>query len=281
MTQYSPVLDWSGQRGDRWRAQLSGMEAMLEPVNTPLVQALKLKVPCRIADLGCGGGATSLELLKTAPEGSAVTGFDISPSLLEAARSRLPEGKTQLSFEHANLETAKPPNGPYDRLCSRFGLMFFQEPKAAFSNLANWLTPGGRFAFAVWGPPADNPWMSTLRDLVTELATLPPPAFDAPGPFRYEDPGRLTALLDAAGFVEIEAECVETELPIGGQLSPKEATEFAFAAFSSFADQLAEAGADAQSEAHQRLLQEFARHHRNGAVWMNASVHVFTGTRSA
>lgn len=71
-----------------------------------------------------------------------------------------------------------------DRLVSRFGIMFFDDALAAFSNLVRWLAFGGRFAFAVWGHPAENPWMTTVRQVVAEIVDLPKPAAEAPGPFR-------------------------------------------------------------------------------------------------
>ena len=150
MSDHPTGSDWIAARGQKWSTQLAGMEATLMPVDEPLLRALKLETPSRIAEVGCGGGGTAIELLRRAPAGSVIHGFDISPSLIEVARGRQRPGERAVAFEVADMATAAPER-PYDRLVSRFGVMFFDEPQAAFANLVRWLEPGGRFAFAVWG----------------------------------------------------------------------------------------------------------------------------------
>jgi trans-aconitate methyltransferase len=157
MKENSAASDWATARGEKWRTQLVGMEATLTPVDEPLIRALHLDVPCRIADIGCGGGGTTLEILRRAPVGSVVHGFDISPALIELALARKPSDERAIAFETADMATATAPEKPYDRLVSRFGIMFFDDPTAAFGNLVRWLAPVGRFAFAAWGPLAANP----------------------------------------------------------------------------------------------------------------------------
>jgi trans-aconitate methyltransferase len=102
----------------------------------------------RIADIGCGGGATTLEVLRRAPTGSVVHGFDLSPASIELARSRKRSDERAIAFEIANMVAAVAPETPYDRLGSRFAIMFFDDPVAAFANLVGWFAHGGRFASA-------------------------------------------------------------------------------------------------------------------------------------
>lgn len=172
MSETPTANEWTAARGEKWLAQLAGMEAMLAPVDEPLISALNLDAPLRIADFGCGGGGTTMEILRQAPAGSVVHGFDVSPALIELARSRKRSDDSSLAFEIADIAT-NVPQQLYDRLVSRFGIMFFDDPPAAFANLARWLAPGGRFAFAVWGSPAGNPWMTTVRQAVAEVIDLP------------------------------------------------------------------------------------------------------------
>jgi SAM-dependent methyltransferase len=87
MNENPAASDWAATRGEKWRSQLAGMEAMITPVDQPLIHALHLDAPCRIADIECGGG-TTLEILRRVPAGSVVHGFDISPALIELARAR-------------------------------------------------------------------------------------------------------------------------------------------------------------------------------------------------
>jgi SAM-dependent methyltransferase len=271
--------DWAAARGEQWAAQLSGMEAQLAPVNEPLLGALQLAKPTRIAEIGCGGGGTAIELLRRAPAGSVVHGFDISPRLVGEARGRVPPGEGALAFEVADMGTAAPPGQLYDRLVSRFGIMFFEDPQSAFANLVRWLEPGGRFAFAVWGAPAENRWFTSVRDVVARIVEVPPADPDAPGPFRYADAGTLLALLERAGFGRLEVHDWRGMLPIGGELSPGEAAHFSIAAFSSFGALLAKAGDEALHEARRALADRLSDHVRDGAVRLEAYVHLVTGAR--
>ena len=254
-----PAFDWEAHRGDTWLAQLNGMEAMLAPVDAPLIQALRLDAPYRMADIACGGGGTTLELLRHAPTGSVAHGFDISQALVESARARAQREECPAVFTRANMATTPLPGAPYERLASRFGVIFFEDPPAAFRNLARWLTAGGRFAFAVWGRPADNPWVTTVREAVAEVVDVPTPAPDAPGPFRYAQVDTLRTLLGQAGFTHVDVNEWRGKLAIGGGLA---ATD--------------EAGRRA---AHQSLTARFARHENEGVVRLEACVHLVTGTR--
>jgi SAM-dependent methyltransferase len=279
-TENPAASDWAGARGEKWRGQVDGMEATLAPIDEPLISALHLERQCTIADVGCGGGGTTLEIRRRAPSGSVVHGYDISPALIEVARSRIPSADDAISFEIANVATAPAPSRPYDRLVSRFAIMFYDDPPAAFANLANWLVPGGRFAFAVWDRPANNPWFSTVRDIVTEIIDLPPLDPEAPGPFRYGVADTLLGLLDRAGFGDLEVRDWRGELAVGGGLPATEAATFSLASFSSFGELLAKAGEDAFDRARQALTTRFSTFERNGIVRLNTSVHVFTGSRS-
>jgi trans-aconitate methyltransferase len=82
------------------------MEAMLTPVDEPLIRALNLDAPCRIADISCGGGRTTLEILRRAPAGSVVHGFDLFPASIELARSCKRSDEHAIAFEIADMATA-------------------------------------------------------------------------------------------------------------------------------------------------------------------------------
>jgi len=278
MSERPAASDWVGARGQKWSAQLDEMEATLSPVDAPLIEALRLEGPARIADIGCGGGGATRAVARQAAAGSVVQGFDISPTLVELARGRARREERTLAFDVADAATFVP-RAPYDRLVSRFGVMFFDAPHAAFGNLVRWLEPWGRFAFAVWGGASDNPWLTTVRDEVARVVEVPSAAPDAPGPFRYEDADRLLALLDEAGFSELEVQDFRGSLPIGGGLAAAEAAQFALASFSSFRELLAAAGPDAHADVHRSLTDRYRQHERDGSVYMGALVRIFSGTR--
>jgi SAM-dependent methyltransferase len=272
-----PVADWAAARSDKWRRQLAGLEAMLAPIDEPLIQALALTAPVRIADVGCGGGATTIKVLRRAPAGSVAHGLDLSPALIEVARRRHGAHDASVAFEVADMGTAAPPEPSYDRLISRLGVMFFNDPPAAFANLRRWLVPGGRFAFAVWGPVVDNAWMSATRAAVAEAIALAPIEPFAPGPFRYGDVVPLVSLLGRAGFGDVTVTDWRQALPIGDGLRAPDAAQFALAAFSSFAELLSNARGDAPARACRALAARFTPYEQEGAVVMPARVHIITG----
>ncbi len=277
--EHSTASDWATARGAKWRSQLDRTEAMLTPIDGPLIHALRLDAPIRIADVGCGGGGTALEILRRAPQGSVVHGFDISPELIEAARARTPPDERSLSFTRADVATAPPPQVPFERLTSRFGVMFFDDAPSAFRNLGGWLAPGGRFAFAVWGRTADNPWATVVRDVVAAFVEVQPPGPDTPGPFRYGQPDKLLQLLGQAGLGELEVGEWRGEIAIGGGLAAAEAADYALAAFG-MAEPVARADEVVRGNARRALTERFSRHLRDGVVRLGACVNLVTGVRT-
>jgi len=269
--------DWATARSDKWRRQIVGLEAMLAPLDGPLIEALALDGAVRVADVGCGGGATTRAVLAAAPAGSVAHGYDLSAALIEVARRRLPAPAGGAAFEVADMGTAPPPQRRYDRLVSRMGVMFFPQPAAAFANLRRWLAPGGRFAFAVWGPVEDNVWMTETRRAVAQAIALPPIDPALPGPFRYGDADALIALLDDADFTDLRVRDWRRDLPIGAGLATAAAAQFALDAFSQFAEQLAAAGGQASTVAQHALTARFAPFAGADGVRMPARVHIVSG----
>ena len=270
--------DWRGARGEKWRAHLPRMEAMLGAVDGPLIDALCLDAPYRIADIGSGGGGTALAIFRSAPAGSVVHGLDLSPALVEAAQGRVPPGEQGISFRVADVASARAPEPPYERMVSRFGVMFFEEPETAFVQLQRWLAPRGRFSFATWADPEENPWFTIVRDAVAEVVTIPSSDPDAPGPFRYADAEKLVTLLRRAGFAELEVQDFRTALPMGGGLPAAGAAEFALTSFSAFEELLNAAGDAARRRVRDSLIASFSRHEKAGVVLLDACVHLFAGT---
>ena len=271
--------DWSTDRGEAWRDSMTPLEAMLRPVNAPLIEALDLDRPYRIADIGCGGGETSIAVARSAYPGSAVDGFDISPALEDAAIAKEAYGDVPIHFHVQDAGQPLQEAAQFDRLTSRFGIMFFSSAVAAFENLARWLKPGGRFAFAVWGSPAENPWMSSLRTILSNHIVVPTPEPGAPGPFRYQNADEFASLLQRSGFAEISSESWKDKLAIGGGMDAEAAARFILSAFSigRLLDQSDQITARAAST---DLVSHYSDHLIDGLVHMDAHVHIVTGVRS-
>lgn len=270
---------WRYAKGENWARHLVDFEALLEPPTLALSKALKLSdvSTCsgttHVADLGCGGGGSTFRLARLNPS-AKFHGFDISKKLIEEARkSRV----ANTAFDVADI-AEEVPGRLFHRLTSRFGIMFFPEPKRAFTNLKHWLKRGGSFAFAVWGAPPDNPWATVVKEVVSEFVDVAAKEADSPGLFRYGNVQLLIDELERAGFSNVEAETWSGELPIGRDLDATEAARFALAAFS-IAAPLKTAEARTQSAAKERLTEALRPHELGGVVRMKGSVHLVTGTR--
>lgn len=160
----------------------------------------------RVVDLGCGGGRTTMEIAaRVGPDGYAV-GVDISDEMLAAARRHSQEqGVTNIDFVHADVQVHDLGRQRFDAAYSRFGIMFFADPHAAFSNLRGALCSGGSLSFVCWQSVFDNEWMLVPgMAAMSVLGPLPMPEPDAPGPFSLGDPDRIRTILRDAGFGQVD-----------------------------------------------------------------------------
>jgi SAM-dependent methyltransferase len=160
----------------------------------------------QVVDLGCGSGRTTLELAaRVGPDGEVV-GVDLSAQMLARGRERAAlRGAGTVEFVHADAQVHDFGAARFDAAYSRFGVMFFADPVAAFANVRRALRPGGALSFVCWQGMSGNEWMLIPGAAVAEVTgSLPPmPGPDEPGPFSLTDPARVRAVLGAAGFGSI------------------------------------------------------------------------------
>jgi SAM-dependent methyltransferase len=206
---------WTQATGPVWVEQQVPLDRQLDPLGRKVIEALALKPGERVLDVGCGAGATSLQLADVVGPDGAVAGADISATLLEAARGRA-AGRANVRFVEADAQAYPFEAGAFDAIFSRFGVMFFADPTAAFANLRRALRPGGRLGFICWRTPAENPIMVGPMMAATAIVGPQPPPADpnAPGPFAFADPARVKAILSDAGFRDVAVTPVD--MKIGG-----------------------------------------------------------------
>lgn len=196
------VAYWNDTAGSTWADLQPALDRQLEPLGRRVIEALALRPGERVLDLGCGAGATTAQLAATVAPGGEVIGIDISRPLLDVARRR---GVPQAAFVEGDAQTYPFEAGAYDAAFSRFGVMFFADPAAAFANIRRALRPGGRLAFVCWRAPAENPIMVLPMMAAAPHVGAPPPPADptAPGPFAFADGERVRRILADAGFEAI------------------------------------------------------------------------------
>ncbi|WP_175753695.1 class I SAM-dependent methyltransferase [Burkholderia ambifaria] len=198
------VGDWNGQSGERWVANQARLDALVAVFGQAAIEAAAPATGERVLDIGCGAGASTLALAARVGAGGQVLGVDISEPLIDRARA-LARHDTPALFQVADASSSTElPDGAFDILFSRFGVMFFDDPTAAFAHMRRALRPGGRVAFVCWRGAAENDWMrlpvGALKGILPPSA-LPDP--EAPGPFSFGDRERVARILTTAGFTDI------------------------------------------------------------------------------
>ena len=197
---------WNSPAGNRWVDFQESQDRMLGPLGEAAMVAAGIAPGHRVIDIGCGCGTTTLELAQRVGPSGHVLGIDISTPMLERARERAAGvGDLPIDLQNRDAATHRFERQSYDRVFSRFGVMFFTDPVAAFGNIRAALKPGGRLAFVCWQPLELNPWMATTIAVASQDVERPdPPAPDDPGPFAFCDPDRVEAILSDAGFANVE-----------------------------------------------------------------------------
>ena len=201
---------WSDKAGPYWVARMAPMDQTLGPVLDAVLAAAALTPGDQVLDIGCGAGTSTIAAAQQVGPSGQVVGVDISESLLAKAR-QIAEGTPQAGFLLADAQTHAFDDGHIDCILSRFGVMFFDDPEAAFINMAKALRPGGRMAFASWGAISENPYFTLPARTATGIfGPVPKTDPDDPGPFAFRETARVTGILEAAGMVDIDAK----ELPM-------------------------------------------------------------------
>lgn len=193
---------WNGEAGGRWLARADNTDFMLRPVLDAIVAQAKPVPGETILDVGCGCGASLIDLARAVGESGRVVGIDISEQMLDLARERTRVFR-QVECLVADAATHDFSALRADLVFSRFGVMFFGNPAAAFANMKRALKPGGRIVFACWRPIQENGWMDVpLRAAYKHVPRQPRPGPEDPGPFSFADPDRVLRIFRDAGLPE-------------------------------------------------------------------------------
>jgi SAM-dependent methyltransferase len=206
-SQVSGALDaeyWNSPAVRPWIDHQERNDAFLRPVLERLIAAADAKPGHYVVDIGCGCGATTLELAaRVGPEGE-VLGIDVSEAMVKRARELAPE-ELPARFIYADAMTYGLPPGEIDVVASQFGVMFFADPVQAFTNLRAGMKAGGRLVFASWREAKANEWVVVpMRAARKHAPALPETSPETPGPFAFADGSRVQRILSEAGFVDID-----------------------------------------------------------------------------
>ncbi|MDP8924308.1 MAG: methyltransferase domain-containing protein [Chloroflexota bacterium] len=203
------------EEGARWAEQAERYDLTVRRHSLRLLGAARISVDERILDIGCGCGETTRDAARIAVSGT-VLGVDLSARMIERARERArAEGLTNVRFELADAQVYPFERAAFDLAISRFGVMFFADPLAAFRNVGRAMRPGGRLALLAWQGLKQNEWLLALRAALAMGRELPEPPVGGPGPFGLADADEVRRILAAAGFGEIHFEDVHEPMCFG------------------------------------------------------------------
>ena len=212
-------LEQWAREGEQWAAEAGRYDAMLQSFGAAVLAAASLSPGERVADVGCGNGAMTIDAARRVGSNGRVLGIDISTPMLDLARRRAKEaGVGNVEFVEADAQVHPLGGGSLDAVFSRFGVMFFDDPEAAFANLASALRPRGRIAFACWRDLFQNQWMLIPGAAAAEHVGLPQMEPGAPGPFALADADRVEHLLASAGFQDVSLESIARPMRVGSDV---------------------------------------------------------------
>lgn len=200
---------WQGAGGDAWVAIEAVTDRWFGGLADRLAEEVAATGARSVLDVGCGTGATTVAIADRIGAEAEVVGLDVAPPMVTAAGERAARLGAPVRFVLADAQREAIEPGGFDAVASRFGVMFFDDPVAAFANLRSATRPGGALRFLVWRPPADNPFMTAAVLAAAPFVELTVPAPDAPGPFGLADAERAVGLLAAAGWADADAEAVD------------------------------------------------------------------------
>tara|TARA_B100000287_G_scaffold162630_1_gene153380 strand:- start:48 stop:893 length:846 start_codon:yes stop_codon:yes gene_type:complete len=269
---------WSGKGGDYWVVKQNEMDIMLNPLGEKALSKLDLKSDSEVLDIGCGCGATTLDIAKKVSEGK-VTGLDISVPMLNQAKSEATaQGLTNVDFKVVDVQADQLANEQYDYVYSRFGVMFFEDPFEAFKNIFSSVKGGGKLSFVCWQDPVLNPWQSLSIKVIKEYLDIPSPPKRSPGPFAFQEQNYVRDILEQSGFSEISIDDNQEDITMFSGKTLQEASEDYLAINPVITEMLKDSQDSLKVEIIESLKEAFSEFHKGdgllfpSATWIVSAV---------
>jgi SAM-dependent methyltransferase len=201
---------WNGPGGRAWVALQELLDQVLQPFEDLLVGAVPLAPGARLLDVGCGTGSTTLAFARRLGADGICTGVDISAPMITLAKTRAERESARPTFVLADAQTHPFAPASFDAIVSRFGVMFFDDPVAAFANLRRAASDRAQLRFIAWRSGEENPFMTTAERAATPfLPELPARRPDGPGQFAFGDRQRVQQILRDSGWADIDVQPID------------------------------------------------------------------------
>jgi SAM-dependent methyltransferase len=203
---------WNSTGAEGWIELQAVIDRVFEPFTEVLVADLAAGAVNRLLDVGCGTGGTTLAAARRLGPEAECVGIDISAPMIEVARAHAQQTGISTTFVCGDAQAHSFVPASFDRVISRFGVMFFDEPVRAFANLRRATRESGKLRFIAWRSPAENPFMTTAERAVADLLpAMPARQPDAPGQFAFANRERLAGILEQGGWTAIDIRPLDIE----------------------------------------------------------------------
>jgi SAM-dependent methyltransferase len=248
---------WSGRAGSEWALHAARIDAMLAPITDAALDFAAFTSGEHVLDIGCGSGATSLDIAALVGPDGHVVGVDLSPQMLGVARARAHDAGLALDFLEADATSADF-GDHFDVAFSRFGVMFFDAPVRAFAHIRASMRGKGRLSIVCWRPIQENPWATMPLEAIAPMLKTPlaPPDPEAPGPYSLADEAKVRRILGESGWRNVTLSRWDGLVTMGGGGSLEDTASFMLR-IGPLSRAIAEQGLDA-AEAKQRLMDRLA-----------------------
>jgi SAM-dependent methyltransferase len=203
---------WNGRAGRAWIDGQATLDRMFSAFEDLLADTVRNASARRVLDVGCGTGSTTLAAARAAGAQGECLGVDISQPMIAVARDRAEREGSTARFVAADVQTHAFEPARFDLVISRFGVMFFDDPVAAFTNLRRAASAGAPLQVIAWRSPAENPYMTTAeRAAAPLLPDMPVRAPGAPGQFAFADRHRVASILQDSGWAAIDIQPIDVD----------------------------------------------------------------------
>jgi len=268
---------WDGHEGDVWTEHADRYDRASRRIWQRFLDAQLIGRADRALDVGCGTGGPTRDVARLASDGE-VTGIDLSTRMLDLARKRsADEGLDNVTFVRGDAQVYPFEPATFDLALSCFGVMFFNDSVAAFTNIARGLRPGGTLAALAWRSLPENEWLTSLRGALAVGRDLPVPPPEVPTPFALAHPERVRAILGSAGFEDADLVPIDEPVELGKDAS--DALEFAKTM--GIVEGLTETlDAGQRAEAMANLADLICAHESSAGVLMGTAAWLITARRA-
>ena len=271
---------WSGKGGDIWVERQKAMDTMLSPLGEVVIKELNLLSKDKVLDIGCGCGSTSIDIAEHLSLNGAVTGVDISKPMLDRAKlSAKNKSLNNIDFQLKDVQSENLPNEHFSVAFSRFGVMFFENPFEAFSNIYRSLKAGGRLGFVCWQSPKFNPWQSLSIQAIRKYIELPSYPKRNPGPFAFQERIYIEEIVNKANFKYLKILALEKEVEMFKGKGLEHATEDFLSINPVITEMLKQSTEEVKESVKNALISSFEPYYSDNKLTFPSSTWIVTAVK--